>query len=105
MVFLVCILDFLVEIGVLVGFFIFLQNNMQSFQYRIRLFGRVVVIDYNKNCIVIYMYQIYVLNQILYNFLYNIKLYLVVIFMYSVCVYLKFYYIEIYKYILSFIQL
>lgn len=104
MVFLVCILDFLVEIGVLVGFFIFLQNNMQSFQYRIRLFGRVVVIDYNKNCIVIYMYQIYVLNQIL-DFLYNIKLYLVVIFMYSVCVYLKFYYIEIYKYILSFIQL
>lgn len=102
MVFLVCILDFLVEIGVLVGFFIFLQNNMQSFQYRIRLFGRVVVIDYNKNCIVIYMYQIYVLNQILYNFLYNIKLYLVVIF---IDVYLKFYYIEIYKYILSFIQL
>lgn len=104
MVFLVCILDFLVETGVLVGFFIFLQNNMQSFQYRIRLFGRVVVIDYNKNCIVIYMYQIDVLNQIL-DFLYNIKLYLVVIFMYSVCVYLKFYYIEIYKYILSFIQL
>lgn len=104
MVFLVCILDFLVETGVLVGFFIFLQNNMQSFQYRIRLFGRVVVIDYNKNCIVIYMYQIYVLNQIL-DFLYNIKLYLVVIFMYSVCVYLKLYYIEIYKYILSFIQL
>lgn len=104
MVFLVCILDFLVEIGVLVGFFIFLQNNMQSFQYRIRLFGRVVVIDYNKNCIVIYMYQIYVLNQIL-DFLYNIKLYLVVIFMYLVCVYLKLYYIEIYKYILSFIQL
>lgn len=104
MVFFVCILDFLVEIGVLVGFFIFLQNNMQSFQYRIRLFGRVVVIDYNKNCIVIYMYQIDVLNQIL-DFLYNIKLYLVVIFMYSVCVYLKFYYIENYKYILSFIQL
>lgn len=104
MVFLVCILDFLVETGVLVGFFIFLQNNMQSFQYRIRLFGRVVVIEYNKNCIVIYMYQIYVLNQIL-DFLYNIKLYLVVIFMYSVCVYLKLYYIEIYKYILSFIQL
>lgn len=104
MVFLVCILDFLVEIGVLVGFFIFLQNNMQLFQYRIRLFGRVVVIDYKRNCIVIYMYQIDVLNQIL-DFLYNIKLYLVVIFMYSVCVYLKFYYIEIYKYILSFIQL
>lgn len=105
MVFLVCILDFLVEIGVLVGFFIFLQNNMQSFQYRIRLFGRVVVIDYNKNCIVIIYVLDMCLNQILYNFLYNIKLYLVVIFMYSVCVYLKLYYIEIYKYILSFIQL